>query len=287
MPRHTRTPRGQRGSVAASRAKAAVTGSALASCTTPLFGTDKDCESTSPLVNRWVTFATGDQSCTFTQFVDWGDGTSSSRTFADLIPDLYLIDSHTYGAEAQTTTYTETVSTSVDSGTCNTIPTTAFHFTHLKSSVAPSQPELQLTTECKVEFAGELISLGLGVPEVAGLFALPGGQFVGVLVLAGSTYLLIKFIDNCVVHSPDLSTASRTTSSAAASLPPLPRAFAYGASHPGKRFKPAGKVPARPQIAGIYGYQKGSLVYFSIIYADPSHDAEGFGFVGINGAGGR
>jgi hypothetical protein len=27
------------------------------------------------------------------------------------------------------------------------------------------------------------------------------------------------------------------------------------------------------------------LVYFSLTYADPGHDAKGFGFVGINGAG--
>jgi hypothetical protein len=268
---------------------ATAAGSALAPCTAPLFGADKDCESTSPLVNRWVTFDGSSDLCTYTQYVDWGDGSSSQRTFRNPSPGVaYLIDSHTYKSEIKTTTYKETVSTSVDSGTCNSIPTTVFHFTHLKSAAVPPQPELQLTNACKLEFTAELISLGVGVAEVAGLFALPGGQFVGVLVLAGSTYLLLRFINNCVAHSPAsntaLSTASRTTSSAA-SIPPLPRAFAYGASHPGKRFKPSGKVLPRPQITGIYGYQKGSLVYFSLTYTNPDHDAKGFGFVGINGAG--
>jgi eukaryotic-like serine/threonine-protein kinase len=43
-------------------------------------------------------------------------------------------------------------------------------------------------------------------------------------------------------------------------------------------------VIQRPQITGIFGYQKGSLVYFSLTYSNPDHDAKGFGFVGINGA---
>src|ERR1700728_382198 len=116
------------GAVTASPAGAATAGSALAPCTTPLFGADKDCESTSPTVDRWVTFQSGAQSCTYTQFVDWGDGTSSSRTFVDPIPALYFIASHKYGPESRTTTYTETVTSSVDSGNCKAIATTVFKF---------------------------------------------------------------------------------------------------------------------------------------------------------------
>src|SRR5271156_5937237 len=105
--------------VATGPAGADSTSSSLAPCTKPLFGPDKDCESTSPLVDRWVTFESGAESCTYTMYVDWGDGTSSQRTFTDPSPGVTLfIDSHKYGAEAQTTTYTETVTSSVDSGTC-------------------------------------------------------------------------------------------------------------------------------------------------------------------------
>jgi hypothetical protein len=271
------------GTVTTSSAAAVTAASTLAPCTAPLFGPDKDCESTSPTVDRWVKFLAGDQSCTYTQFVDWGDGATSSRTFVNPIPDQYLIASHTYGAKARATTYTETVSTSVDSGNCKTIPTTVFKFTHLLPAAAPTAAGLQLTTECKAEFAGELASLGLEGGEALGLFVLPGGQLVGVLLAVGSTYLLITFIANCVAKSPASGIRSSATSSIA-SLPRLPHAFAYGAKHPGKRFKPAGKVPARPQVTGIFGYQKGPLVYFSITYADPGHDAKGFGFAGINGA---
>jgi eukaryotic-like serine/threonine-protein kinase len=40
-----------------------------------------------------------------------------------------------------------------------------------------------------------------------------------------------------------------------------------------------------PQIIGVTTYQQGELVYFKITYADPGNDAEGFGFVGVNGYG--
>ena len=40
-----------------------------------------------------------------------------------------------------------------------------------------------------------------------------------------------------------------------------------------------------PQITGVTTYQKGQLVYFKITYDDPGHDAEAFGFVGVNGSG--
>jgi hypothetical protein len=32
-------------------------------------------------------------------------------------------------------------------------------------------------------------------------------------------------------------------------------------------------------------YTQGVLVYFRVTYADPGHNAEGFGFVGVNGSG--
>lgn len=40
-----------------------------------------------------------------------------------------------------------------------------------------------------------------------------------------------------------------------------------------------------PQITGVSTYTSGVDVYFLIDYADPGNDAEGFGFVGINGSG--
>ena len=43
--------------------------------------------------------------------------------------------------------------------------------------------------------------------------------------------------------------------------------------------------PSAPQITSVQTYTNGVLVYFGIHYADPGHDAEGFGFVGINGSG--
>ena len=54
-------------------------------------------------------------------------------------------------------------------------------------------------------------------------------------------------------------------------------------SHLGKLFKAS--LPRIPEIAGVDGYQKGNLYYFSLHYSDPGHDAMGFGFAGVNGSG--
>lgn len=268
-------------------ARAVTASSSLAPCTAPLFGSDKDCESTNPTVDRWVTF-TGSAvtSCTYTQHVDWGDGTSSSNTFKDPTPGaLNLIASHIYNPIVHAT-YTETVSSSVDSGTCNPVPTTVFHFTHLLSAVAPSLDGqslggLGVSKDCQIALLEDLgDDLGKGYESIArlrGLFDPPRQPgllqlLVGVGAFALSTYLVIDFIRKC---------DEQPTSG----LSPLPKAFAYGASHPGKLFKPSGTVPQIPQVTGIYGYQKDVLDYFSLTYADPGNDATGFGFVGMNGAG--
>jgi hypothetical protein len=50
--------------------------------------------------------------------------------------------------------------------------------------------------------------------------------------------------------------------------------------------RPAIKIPESqiPQITQTSTYQKGVLVYVRVQYSDPSHYAQGFGFVGANGA---
>jgi serine/threonine protein kinase len=57
---------------------------------------------------------------------------------------------------------------------------------------------------------------------------------------------------------------------------------------------PGRAAPARPsshpsvtpplRITSTYTYQQGAVVYFEIYYSDPGHDAEGFGFAGVNGS---
>ena len=44
-------------------------------------------------------------------------------------------------------------------------------------------------------------------------------------------------------------------------------------------------APKVPKITSVTTYTEGALVYFDIHYADPGNDAEGFGFVGVNGSG--
>jgi hypothetical protein len=270
--------------VAASSAGAAAAGSGLAPCTKPLSGTDKDCESTSPTVDRWWDATAAASSCIVKWTIDWGDGSPIwTGTFAEGSPGLHLLASHNYNANVFTT-YTETVTDSIVSGPCSGAATYVFHFTLLKSALAPTLPTVPFISACQAEWAVELASLGLSLVEVAGLFRIPGGPYVGVLVLTVQGVILFHFLYTCVINNPTSSTESSTASSAI-SLPPLPPAFAYGISHPGKPFKPSGTVLPFPQITGIYGYQKGPLVYFSLTYANPDNDAMGFGFVGINGAG--
>ena len=115
--------------VAAGPASAA-TASALASCTTPLLGSNHDCASTNPLVDRWWDANSGASSCTISWAIDWGDGTSKTVVFTDATPGLHLLGSHTYSATVQKT-YTETLTSTVLSGPCTGTETYIFHFTLL------------------------------------------------------------------------------------------------------------------------------------------------------------
>lgn len=250
---------------ATSRTGDTTAASGLAPCTKPLFGPDKDCASTSPTVDRWVKFTgTAVKSCTYKMSVDWGHGADSSRIIVDPTPNVtYLIAFHTYSAEAQNTTYTETVTSTVTSGTCNPVPTTIFKYTHLLAAVPPWWVQYGITKACAQDLLPNPVSLGIS----AGLFRLPGYfKVLGVLFLGYKVYELQK---NCVQGS----------------YPLLPKAFSYGVKHLGHKFKPSGPVPQIPSINGIFGYQKSVLAYDSLTYANPGRDAKGFGFVGINGAG--
>jgi eukaryotic-like serine/threonine-protein kinase len=51
------------------------------------------------------------------------------------------------------------------------------------------------------------------------------------------------------------------------------------------RSAPTPATPATPEITSVGTYTQGVLVYFDIHYADPGNNAEGFGFVGVNGSG--
>lgn len=267
--------------VAAGSAKAATTASGLAPCTTPQFGgTYHECESTSPTVDRWWDASATASSCTIRQTINWGDGSKVwNRTFVDESPGVHLLASHTYNPKVEAT-YTETVTLSIVSGPCTGGATYIFEFTHLLSVLPAWWVALHMPKACGEDLLPDPVDVGLNLAtlgQVLGLFPITRGwavlfKTIETIHNVHSVYdVLFKVPNDCVVK--------------AYSLGPLPHAYAYGASHLGKLFKPSGKVPSTPQITGIYGYQKGSLVYFSISYADPGHDAKGFGFVGIKGAG--
>jgi Protein kinase domain len=47
--------------------------------------------------------------------------------------------------------------------------------------------------------------------------------------------------------------------------------------------RPAPPAPA-PRITRTFTYQQGEMVFFELFYADPGHNATGFGFVGVEGS---
>jgi eukaryotic-like serine/threonine-protein kinase len=97
------------------------------------------------------------------------------------------------------------------------------------------------------------------------------------------------------------ATPSSTTPSASTSPPVTPTTFvsqppaspppasthrATPSTRPATPGTPASTpaVPKVPQITSVGTYQQGVLVYFNVRYADPGHNAVGFGFVGVNGS---
>jgi hypothetical protein len=257
----------------------------LAPCTYPEYGPYPECESTSPVVDRWVTFTgSGLGSCTFTQTVNWGDGKTSKKTFAHPSDGLHLIASHSYKNE-HFGRYVEIVST-VESGPCGTIPSKTFLFDYDTSSVWQAWWEMNgLPAKCIADQIPDPISVGLSEKDLGydlGVFSKAGRWFVvyGVLKAASGAWLLyslFKLPFDCAPKLPDAADIANVAG------PPLPRALYYGVTHLGKRFKAS--LPRIPEIVGVDGYQKGSLYYFSVHYSNASRDAKGFGFVGVNGSG--
>ena len=238
-----------------------------------------DCESTSPVVDRWVTFTgSGLGSCTFTQLVNWGDGKTSTKTFVHPSAGVHLIASHSYSHE-HFGRYVEIVSTT-ESGPCDTIPSKTFLFDYDTSSIWQAWWEMNgLPAKCIADQVPDPVSIGLSAKDLGydlGVFSKAGKWFIvyGVLKAASGAWLLYSLFQlpfDCAPKLPD--TAG----------PTLPHALDYGVKHLGKRFKAS--LPRIPQIVGVDGYQKGSLYYLSVHYSDPGHDATGFGFVGVNGSG--
>ena len=262
--------------------------SVLAPCTKPLFGPNKNCESTSPKVDRWWRSTAAASSCTMKFHVSWNDGSSSTRTFVDVPKGLHLIASHTYHGY---TTYSEVVTSSVVSGVCKPVPTTDFEITHLPSSLPSWLDDLGIRPACFKDLIPDPVDIGLNIKDLndtLGLFKI--GKKLGALFRVIERANDVATVYNILFEMPfDCAVKAEAAASDRASsigiLGPLPRAYAYGARHPGKLFRPSGKVPPRPRITAVSGYQNGSLVYFTIFYTNPGKDAKGFGFVGINGAG--
>jgi len=81
------------------------------------------------------------------------------------------------------------------------------------------------------------------------------------------------------VTSPGSASPSPVTTPSSASPSPSPSPTASGSPTP--TTSPSA-LPV-PQITSVGTYQQGTWVYFDVHYADPGNDAQGFGFIGVNG----
>jgi serine/threonine protein kinase len=87
--------------------------------------------------------------------------------------------------------------------------------------------------------------------------------------------------------SATASTAKSPTAtrSPAASASPTASATASPTASPSPTPSPSVSTsPPLPQITSVGTYQRGRWVYFDVHYADPGQDAQGFGFMGVNGS---
>jgi serine/threonine protein kinase len=97
---------------------------------------------------------------------------------------------------------------------------------------------------------------------IAGLLAASGVVGYGLTVTAGPQSGTAVFAQSeaKMATSPTRMARPRATPAARPSAVPLPR------------------------ITGTFTYQVGAMVYFEIFYSDPGNDAQGFGFVGVQGS---
>jgi len=89
-----------------------------------------------------------------------------------------------------------------------------------------------------------------------------------------------------VVHtvtSPGSARPSPVTAPSSPSPSPSPTASRSQAASPTPTSTPSPAVSPAPQITSVGTYQQGVWVYFDVHYADPGQDAQGFGFMGVNG----
>jgi lysophospholipase L1-like esterase len=120
------------GQAAAQTAATGISNAVTTPCTIPLTGSDKNCSSTSPVVDRWfnATSATA-ESCDYLFDIYWGDGDQNNHIeVKNPAIGEHLLAAHTYNPDVQAT-YTISVYNTVSSGNCAPVPTTVFHFTLL------------------------------------------------------------------------------------------------------------------------------------------------------------
>jgi Protein kinase domain len=101
------------------------------------------------------------------------------------------------------------------------------------------------------------------------------GPLVTAGVLAASAVAGYGYT-NATRPQPGAAVLSQAGAKMAASAGQPDRARDAAASRP--------SAAAAPRITSTFTYQQGEMVFFEIFYSDPGRDAEGFGYVGVDGS---
>jgi hypothetical protein len=131
---------------------------------------------------------------------------------------------------------------------------------------------------------GELVPPGEAVPPpvpVPAVQAAPRRRWRPLVTASAVAGVLVaSAVAGYGVNAATGHQAGRSSFSEAAGGPQAGARIDPGDARSGRpaRTRPA----APPRITGTYTYQQGKTVVFVLYYADPGHDAAGFGFVGVD-----
>jgi hypothetical protein len=176
-------------------------------------------------------------------------------------------------------------------GELSSISSLAFTADGTELAVATSSNSTSLWNIAPQRLIAVLVDPGRG-KGITAIAISPDGRTLATADLDGNAYLwkldtaqLIATLSDpnsdgitAVAISPDGRTLATADLNGSAFLWNLP---ATALSTP----VPAPSTRRVPRIVSVTTYQQGVLVYFNIRYTDPSHNAEGFGFAGVNGSG--
>jgi serine/threonine-protein kinase len=182
------------------------------------------------------------------------------------------------------------------SGAPPTVQGTTVHRIRLLRHVSPVKAAIAASAAIAVVAAGTALAATRGSPyrpsaadhalAVQSFSLQPSPTMPSPSPTTGSSASPITSSSGSSGSSGSSSTGSSTSTSIGSSTGPSTSTSSTTQVSPPPTTNTSTRVaPQVPQITSVGTYTQGELVYFDIHYADPGKDAEGFGFVGVDGSG--